>query len=248
MRIKKKHVLKESLILEGLLIDDLNTISPLERKALKALHKRFKDVSMWDINTYDLIDELHDTWLLPLEIAYKIVQTYVYKRDSLFKEHDFTAKVTQKDIFKKYGSNFIKKYANSLDDEHILPEGNFWDLKFGNVILPFEPHFWSRWSNGYTIYLPLDWGLRRTTKWDNYITLINVDFDWEQNTFKMTYRIGKENEKRGVIVNNHPFDYPEGEITYNVGVDWVENNLNNIVKPLILNFTFPSVEDDLDGV
>jgi hypothetical protein len=255
MRIKKKHVLKESLILEGLLIDDLTTLDAFDKKVLKGLHKRFKDVSMWDIDTYDLIDELHEKWLMPLSKAFKLVHTYVYKRDYLFKEHDYVSNVKNADIFRRYGRKFYKKYRDSLDDEHLTPDGEFWDISVGDKTLPYEPHFWDQW-NGYSIYLPVDYNLRWNargsgdkTDYDNYTAVVSVNFNWEEDTFNVEYRIGKDdNEQKGTIVNNHSFEYPKDEISYAVGTAWVENHVMNIVKPLIQQFNFPSVEDDGTGM
>jgi hypothetical protein len=257
MRIKKKHVLKESLILEGLLIDDLNTIDPLMRKALKNLHRRFKDTSMWDIDTYRLTDEIHEEWLLPLETAYKIVQTYVYKRDYLFKEHNYTEDTSKSNFFGRYSSRFMKKYRDSLDNERIGGEDNRWGLNFGGVELPFEPHFWDSFD-GFTLYLPVDWDLRYNAKYgdddsgidyDIYSTLVRVGFDWENQTFTMIYSTGdKENKQEGIIIENEPFEYMEGEVSYDSVNAWIEGLILNKIKPILDKFEFPSVEDDGTGM
>ena len=41
MIYKKKHVIKESLIIEGLLIDDISNFSNKEKKILKSLYKKY---------------------------------------------------------------------------------------------------------------------------------------------------------------------------------------------------------------
>jgi hypothetical protein len=253
MRIKKKHVLKESLLLEGLLIDDLN-MDPFDKKALKALHKRYKDSTTWDISSLELVDELHEQWMIPLEKAFKIVHTYLYKRDYLFSEHDYIPSIKTKQIYSRYARKFFKKFRDNLDNEHLTPEGEFWELKIGDEVLPFEANFWDQWD-GFNFYLPVDWDLRWGSRgsdnerdWDQYILLVDVKFDWEKDTFDVTYRIGKDdNEQRGVIVNDHSFEYPEGEVTYENAVSWV-GDMVNIVKPLVQQFNFPSVEDDGTGM
>lgn len=250
MRIKKKYVLKESRILETLLIDDLSGIPPFEKKALKYLHSIYKDFTIWDINTADIVDKIHNEWKIPLELAFKIANTYVYKRDVLFKEHDFYGGYSKSKFFEKYSHRFFRNFRDTLNNDIIEPDG--WDINVGGEVLPYDTSFWESYDS-FTIYLPINNEFKYRgegwNKWDKYTILINVEFEFFENKISINYKIGeRHNKQTGIIKDNIHFEYPEGDLTFDSVNKWVSDIIFNIVKPLVLNFEFPSVEDDGTGM
>lgn len=86
MRIKKKHVL-----LESLLIDVTNEFTPIEKKIFKILNKHYGDPMKEEegkksFNQWDSAAWLIETLNIPYEEAYELTKTYFWNYNKLFKE------------------------------------------------------------------------------------------------------------------------------------------------------------------
>jgi hypothetical protein len=115
MRIKKKYVL-----LESLLIDTSSEFSDSEKRILKLIHKKHKDDG-YSFSIYDVAAWLIEDFGLPYEIAFELSKTYFYENSKLFKESEPLRKKwpIAEIFFSKLGeftTEFAKSFPNDVYD------------------------------------------------------------------------------------------------------------------------------------
>jgi len=161
MRIKKKHVL-----LESLLIDVTNEFTPIEKKIFKMLRKHYgnpmeKEEGKKDFNQWHVAAWLIETLEIPYQEAHTLSKTYFWNYNKLFGEVG--------KLRKKVGIPFLffEHYRNIFDEVSKSYDGNI----LTNVVIDFdrdsgfednrEVHFWGRFK-GFTLYIPMNNNLNDT--------------------------------------------------------------------------------------
>ena len=191
MRIKKKHVL-----LESNLIDKSTEFSPQEKRLLWVLNKEF---GPHDYRTFDIwrsalwLIELFD---IPYDLAHEISHTYYYNGDKLFSEFEPLRKVqnTTK-VFFKHISDFINIFKSDLESKtNSDTDSVVGDLdvefieddygKYKTDIIKRPLYFWG-YDYAFTLYLPLysrevgEWPDRKYISGDEVnprLIMVNVRF------------------------------------------------------------------------
>jgi hypothetical protein len=257
MRIKKKYVIKEARLTEALMVDDLGNLTPVQKKILKSLHKKYvkgagDDFRYWRLNSHDITNELHEKWKLSFQESFKLARLFVLHGDELFRENRISSDVKITEILQLYMDKFVKHYKESLTDEG-LPGGD-WDLTIGGEVTPHEPNFWDSYR-GFNLYLPVNadhrWSLPRSErrKIENKLLLISVRFEFDrygdtglEPTVSIAYELGDTLQDRkkieGHIVDKAYFDLPK-EVSKEVMNKWFDDFIMNQVKPIVLDFKFP---------
>lgn len=162
MRIKKKHVL-----LESLLIDVTNEFTPVEKKIFKMLKKHYgnpidteegkKEFNQWEIGAW-----LIETLDLSYQEAYTLSKTYFWHYDKLFGEAPtLRKKVSLSYLFHEHFRDLMDKLKESYNDQPI-----------GNVVIDFDRDsgfednrniiFWSGFR-GFTLYIAMQHGSIRSS-------------------------------------------------------------------------------------
>jgi hypothetical protein len=156
MRIKKKHVL-----LESLLIDVTTEFTPVEKKIFKILNKHYGDPMKEEegkksFNQWDSAAWLIETLNIPYEDAYELTKTYFWNYKKLFKEvSKLRKKVPISYLFFEHYSKLLEK----------LVKTGYEDSIYTNVMVNidrdsgFEDNRTVRlWSGfkGFTLYIPMD--------------------------------------------------------------------------------------------
>jgi hypothetical protein len=112
MRIKKKYVL-----LESLLIDTSSEFNDNEKRILKLIHKKHKDEG-YSFNIYNVAAWLIDDFDLPYEIAFELSKSYFYEGSKLFKESEpLRKKWPIAEIFFSKLGEFTNEYAKSFPND-----------------------------------------------------------------------------------------------------------------------------------
>lgn len=160
MRIKKKHVLIESNLL-----DTLSEFSPQEKRLLFVLNKQYGPHDYKTFNIWEAAVWLIELFEIPYDLAYEMSYTYYYNGDKLFGEAKTLRKVQNSteiffrhlgEMMTNFKKELISKYGN--DDEIV---GNI-DIDFAEddygihktEILKREIRMWDN-SYGFTLYIPL---------------------------------------------------------------------------------------------
>ena len=261
MRIKKKHVLTEAL-----LIDVTNEFSSLEKKIFKIFRKKFGEggyaagfdrwaAAAWLIEN---MDYNHDD-------AYDLALTYWYNGDKLFKEAEPLRKKEDRGyIFNRALHNFSEEYKDEKGENSIGEIPIKWEdpnnlLGNGNKFTSNTESFLWTGYRGFNIYVPFDgmltsyrtsYEFRETTTifgrvkysevgketTDEHNKFYQVEFDIERkNIYGENEIVFKEIEKR---------DIPS-PINKNVIYDIFANDINKMVD-LMKNRTFVLPENDIE--
>ena len=258
MRIKKKYVIKEAILTEGLMVDDLGNLTPTQKKVLKSLYKKYvknadDDFRYWRLNTNDITKELNDKWQMSFHEAYKISRLFVMHGDDLFKENRINSEVHVAEILRGYMGTFISHYKKSLEDDEI--HGGDWDLSIGGEVTPHTSHFWDSY-NGFSLYLPVNydyrWELPRHERdvTERKIIIIKVSFDFgdyrgtnTEPTISIKYSLGDSTTDdvvnvEGGLVEKAYFDLPK-EVSKESMNEWLDDLVANQIKPIVTDFKYP---------
>ena len=175
MRIKKKHVL-----LESNLIDTSVEFSPQEKRLLWVLNKEFGPHDYKSFNIWESAVWLIELFDIPYDLAYEISHTYYYNGGKLFSEYKSLRKLQNTtEIFFRHLVDFIRDFKVGLsskatggnewnDDSHVgILDIDFIDDDYGNYKTEFLQRnilFWNN-SYGFTLYIPLN--NREFGEWPN---------------------------------------------------------------------------------
>ena len=207
MRIKKKHVL-----LESFLIDDSTEFTPVEKKIFKMLKKHYgnpitgveegkKNFSQWDVGAW-LIETLN----LSYQEAFSLSKTYFWNYTKLFGETEkLRMDVSLPYLFFEHFRALIDKVKESLNNDI-----------FDNIVVDFDRdsgfednrdvHFWPGYK-GFTLYTPMNSG--RIEGANDYVYIYSRQSDPRQIMVKANYF---PIDKEGIKVDGYVSEK-----------DWVDN-------------------------
>lgn len=157
MRIKKKDVL-----LESLLIDVTTEFSDVEKRLLKSLNKKYGNPldSESKFNEWEVAVWLIETLELPYDIAYEITKTYYWNYDKLFSD---AGKVRKRIPISEIFFGNISKLMDTYKDVHGEEYGSITLKLDGDT---FETNrnvsVWGR-SRGFSLYIPFSTWSHPTT-------------------------------------------------------------------------------------
>lgn len=114
MRIKKKYVL-----LESLLIDTSNEFSDNEKRILKLIHKKYeKEMSSYNFSVYDVAAWLIEDFELSYEVAFELSKSYFWEGRKLFSEYEpLRKKWPIAEIFFNKLGEFSGEFAKSFPND-----------------------------------------------------------------------------------------------------------------------------------
>ena len=114
MRIKKKYVL-----LESLLIDTSDEFNENEKRIMKLIHKKYGNTTPnYSISVYDVAAWLIDDFDLSYEVAFELAKTYYWQGSKLFKEFEpLRKKWPIAEIFFSKLGEFTGEFAKSFPDD-----------------------------------------------------------------------------------------------------------------------------------
>lgn len=157
MRIKKKHVL-----LESLLIDVTNEFTPIEKKIFKILNKHYGDPMREEegkksFNQWDSAAWLIETLNIPYEEAYELTKTYFWNYNKLFKEvSKLRKRVPMPYLFFEHHRKLLDTLMNKYEDSiytnirvNIDRDSGFEDNR--------TVRLWGAFK-GFSLYIPMDIG------------------------------------------------------------------------------------------
>jgi len=227
MRIKKKHVL-----LESLLIDVTTEFDATEKRIFKMMYNHYGDPMKDDeegkkpFNQWDVAAWLIESLEIPYDMAYELTKTYFWNYNKLFSEMSSLRKrIPSAELFNEHSRKLTSLFKDNLSngsygeikinfdrDTGIEDKRNiaFWDSYHGfSLYLPFS----SRDNNGSYVYgddrderqLIIDVNFHTLDKEGNIVDGYIKDED---------YREKVDNEKFRVVVK-----YTLGDITDRKGSD-----------------------------
>ena len=114
MRIKKKYVL-----LESLLIDTSNEFSDNEKRILKLIHKKYeKEMSSYNFSVYDVAAWLIEDFDLSYEVAFELSKSYFWEGRKLFSEYEpLRKKWPIAEIFFSKLGDFTNEFSKSITEQ-----------------------------------------------------------------------------------------------------------------------------------
>ena len=207
MKISKKQLL---ILQEGILLDDLSNYSDFEKKILKSLHKRYKDVNTYDIYTSHLAKDLHEKWDLPLDTAYRMAKIYNYKRNELFSENIHSMDIKHTEILQHNFNETIRKYNSTLNDNQL---GSTTDANK----VKYDLFLWNTYD-GFTIYARKPEG--ESVNISTLVIFTDKDGNYlEKCILDIKYKTSED--KRGEI-GQFEFESPE-KMDSNSSMEWVKS-------------------------
>jgi len=230
MRIKKKHVL-----LESLLIDVTNEFTPVEKKIFKMLKKHYgnpinteegkKEFTQWEVGAW-LIETLDLTY----QEAYSLSKTYFWNYDKLFGEAPtLRKKVNLAYLFFEHFRDLMDKVKESYNDQPI-----------GNVVIDFDRDsgfesnrnilFWGGFK-GFTLYIAMEGGQIRSSSGLDDTYVYSRQTDPRQIMVKSKfYPITKDKQKKDGYVSEKEWNEEIDNEEFLVEVD-VEVGRNDSTQP-----------------
>lgn len=260
MRIKKKHVL-----LESNLLDTLNEFNPKEKRLLFVLNKEYGPHDYKTFNIWDAAAWLIELFEIPYDLAYELSTTYYYNGEKLFGDHKSLRKNQNSgEIFFRHAYEFLKGFKKELTNknpserEDVVGDINieFSGDDFGefksSTSLNREVTMWDN-NHGYTLYIPLprgsigDWPNEihfRTTETDDRLLMVDVKFKEIKTPQEGKYDYEGDPDKFNVNVNVRVGDNPGNRDGYGyILTDWMSFEVP-LPKPLSIK----NVNDTLTGI
>jgi hypothetical protein len=216
MRIKKKHV-----ILESLLIDDTNEFDATEKRILKMLKIHYGDpmkddeegkkpFNQWDVATW-LIESLE----IPYDMAYELTKTYFWNYNKLFSEV----------------SSLRKK----------IPSAQLFDSHFGKLTIAFKDNLTNDLYGEIKINFDRDRGIkdvRNVTFWDTYKGFIlYLPFNVRTINDKYVSHIDRDERQLMVDVYFHKLDKDENIVHGYITDEEYEQKIDNEKFRVIVKYT-----------
>jgi len=161
MRIKKKHVL-----LESNLIDTLNEFTPKEKRLLFVLNKEYGTDGTSTFDTWEAAAFLIELFEIPYDLAYELSTTYLHYGHKLFNETEsLRQKQITSEIFFRHLGDMTKNFREVMSTGTGVADGD----EVGNIKVNFEGDDLGEhkslienreivmWDNnyGFTLYIPL---------------------------------------------------------------------------------------------
>lgn len=248
MRIKKKHVL-----LESNLIDMTSEFTPQEKRLLFVLNKQYgpadyKTFSIWDAAAF-----LIELFEIPYDLAYDLSETYYYNGDKLFKEYEpIRKKLNTGEVFFRHISDMFDIVKEGINDQENDNIGTI-NIKYkgddyGPYTIDREVKMWTH-SYGFTLYIPFHY--TDIGEWpnshrisieerDDRLLMVSVRFSeleqetppedkWEKNInenefrVNVTIEIGDRTDRKKSVKDFMNFKVP-------IPKPLSKNNMSNTVK------------------
>jgi hypothetical protein len=161
MRIKKKHVL-----LESNLLDTLSEFTPQEKRLLFVLNKEYGPHDIQTFNLWEAAAFLIELFEIPYDLAYELSSTYFYNGHKLFgAAESLRKKQITSEIFFRHLGDMTRSFRESMSIGDGVADGD----EVGNIKVNFEGDDLGKhkslienreivmWDNnyGFTLYLPL---------------------------------------------------------------------------------------------
>jgi hypothetical protein len=154
MRIKKKHVL-----LESLLIDVTNEFDATEKRIFKMMYNHYGDPMKDDeegkkpFNQWDVAAWLIESLEIPYDMAYELTKTYFWNYNKLFSEMSSLRKrIPSAELFNEHSRKLTSLFKDKLTDD-----------SYGEIKINFDRDtgiedkrdivFWGSYY-GFSLYLP----------------------------------------------------------------------------------------------
>jgi hypothetical protein len=255
MRIKKKYVLLESLV-----IDLTNEFNENEKRILKLIHKKYKH-EPYTSNVWEVAAWLIEDFNLSYEDAFSLAKTYYWENNRLFKEHESLRKnwPIPEIIFAKLGdfiTSVVKKFPEDI---------------YGNIVVKFDGdsgfidervvRIWAAYKS-IALYIPFqyfriingqyDYRYLETNERDDRMLRVDINFfqldndgnkiekdlwrteDYEKNLVNLNeylvdvvYRVGNE-DKNYIPLMSFNVPYPK-----TVTIDTITKDFNGIIEDVI---------------
>ena len=150
--------------MESLLIDVSTEFSPLEKKILKQLYKRYGDDLLSpdsDFNQWDVAAWLIETLDIPYEMAYTLTKTYYWNHHKLFREVDKVRKeIPMSNLFFSHLSKLNSNFDNTYLNEKFGRSGYVGTIninidKDSGFIDERDVNYWDTYK-GFTLYMPFN--------------------------------------------------------------------------------------------
>ena len=256
MRIKKKHVL-----LESNLLDTLNEFNPKEKRLLWVLNKEYGPHDYQTFNVWDAAAWLIELFEIPYDLAYELSTTYYYNGDKLFDDYKPLRKDQNSgEIFFRHAYEFLKEFKKELTNKSPsegddivgninieFSEDDFGEFK-SSTSLNREVTMWDN-NHGYTLYIPLprgsigEWPNEiqfRTTDIEDRLLMVDVKFKEINTPQEDIFDYKGDPDKFNVNVDVRVGDYPGNGYTL---TDWMSFEVP-LPKPLSIK----NVNDTLTGI
>jgi hypothetical protein len=227
MRIKKKHVL-----MEAMLVDVSTEFTQTEKNILKVIYKKYgHDVygSESEFNQWEVAAWLIETLEIPYEQAYGLTKTYFYNHRELFSDlKQYRKHIPLPSIFFDYFDKLNVKFVDTITDEdgkykevlvNFDGDAGFEDIRdvvvwksYKGIVLYVS---FDRWNPIGGTYISTDQGFSRLLRFKITYTPIGIngvelptyliDEDWEKDVddtkflVTVTYRIGDGESKSGEL-------------------------------------------------
>ncbi len=260
MRIKKKHVLIESN-----LIDSLDEFAPQEKRLLFVLNKEYGPHNIHNFDIWKSAAFLIELFEIPYDLAYEMSKTYFYNGDKLFGEaSSLRKKVNPSEIFFRHLSDITKNLK-----KHLLSKSNNDGIEeVGEVSIKFEQDDFGEWetevenrniimwenSYGFTLYIPLRTNSFGQWPNTNYINTEDTDSRLIMASVKISpinipieSKYGWDGDPDKVKVTVELRVGSDDNINGYKIIDWMSYELP-LPKPLSMKKTLKTLTDIYDNV
>ena len=262
MRIKKKHVL-----LESLLIDVSTEFTPVEKKIFKMLKKRYghpikKEEGKKEFNQWYVAAWLIETLDISYQDAYSLTKTYFWNYDKLFSEFEsLRRKVSLPYLFFEHFRDLMEKFISPYEEPNNT---------YANVVIDFDRDsgfesnrdvmLWAGFR-GFTLYIPMSTGqigdrYIYTSETDPRTLIVTVKFypidkegimvdgyisddDWntkiDENQFivKVEVKIGSDRTEEQIINDFMVFNVPyPKQLNYENFKTIVDGVANDVIEKI----------------
>jgi len=178
MRIKKKHVL-----LESLLIDVTTEFDDVEKRILKILYKKYGHDVIRNFNQWEVAAWLIESLEIPYDQAYDITKSYYWNHDKLFKEIEPVRKTTPiSDLFFSNLYFLIDEFRKKINIDNEPYTNITINIPEDSGVVDERPvHVWSI-HNGIGFYLPFhSWEIngRYVTSRERDDRMLKVDLNFK---------------------------------------------------------------------
>ena len=257
MRIKKKHVL-----LESNLIDMTSEFTPQEKRLLFVLNKKYGPHDYTTFNIWDAATFLIELFDIPYDLAYELSETYYYNGDKLFKEYEpIRRKQNSAEIFFRHLSDIfeiVKNERTNTDEGMGMINIKFKGDDYGGNVVSSDIKLWNH-SYGFTLYIPFTW--QGIGEWpntyrvggeekDDRLLMVSVLFKeiksikppidkWHENLNEdkvnvvVTVEIGDRDNRKKNIKNFMKFKIPIPKPVSKQGmIDVVNITLNDVIEKI----------------
>jgi len=237
MRIKKKH-----LLLESLLIDITTEFTPVEKKIFKTLKKHYghpinKEEGKKEFNQWDVAAWLIETLDIPYEEAYELTKTYFWNYNKLFKEvSKLRKKIPISYLFFEHNRKLMEELVKNYDDSiytnvtvNIDRDSGFEDNR--------TVRLWSGYR-GFTLYIPMEVGY--VGDYDYFVSSRHTS-DRQIMVKGTFFPMGKEGIKVDRYISDEEWenDIDENKFMVVVNTEFTDNEPKIVEELMVFEAPYP---------